>query len=394
MASKKISQVRQEYYKQEQRIRNIVKREAKRGLTIDINQLLPPTPSRVTKVSVARLKEITPEKARHAGYVEYKVYSVTDNAPLVVPYRQILDEVQMYMAEQKEKKDYNGRLHLSEKYKVPYDDRSYPKSLSELYKLGAKIAYNQVNELEWGGKDKEIVDLHKQLEEKYLADAKRRREHPEYQEIDDLVKNNLEKVRERVEEEIAKETPEPEPYIGQDSTYFEPESMGDISHEAMQDYYDMVDAEVDSEENYFKVNNLPFEEDTIIDNLNTALSLSSDNPDVADFLKEMVEYRISELGVDPTTGEVYEKLGKRKLANIIKGNIDEIKHLVYVITFDSDSSRVMDASNNILSLMYEGDVPPMFQHKLDAINYINVLHTRSKKIRKSVNNYFKERGFH
>ena len=56
MAKKKISQIRKEYYKQEQRIRNIIKREFKRGINVYEQEVLPPTPKRVTKSAVQRLK--------------------------------------------------------------------------------------------------------------------------------------------------------------------------------------------------------------------------------------------------------------------------------------------------------------------------------------------------
>ena len=75
MAKKKVSPLRQEFKKQQRRIRDFMRRAEKRGYTFEGFEL-PQMPKRVTKASVERLKELTAIKLY--GKAQYVVPASKD----------------------------------------------------------------------------------------------------------------------------------------------------------------------------------------------------------------------------------------------------------------------------------------------------------------------------
>ena len=109
MAKRKLSQVRQEYLKQEKRIRNIIKREAGRGIYIKESAILPERPKRITRSAVERLREITPTRARYYGTIDtgskivpYEDYKPKQELPKVEPPPPPQDFIDDYYSEYEE----------------------------------------------------------------------------------------------------------------------------------------------------------------------------------------------------------------------------------------------------------------------------------------------------
>lgn len=61
---KKLTELQRLYKKQEKRIKQIIYRERKKGNLIDITDILPPRPKRVTTQAVGRLEKLMPKEVR------------------------------------------------------------------------------------------------------------------------------------------------------------------------------------------------------------------------------------------------------------------------------------------------------------------------------------------
>ena len=336
MAKRKLSQVRQEYLKQEKRIRNIVKREAKRGIEIDISKLLPQTPQRITRSAVQRLREITPTRARYYGVIDY--------GNSVVSYSEFQSTIDRILERNRIARKFNKKFNLStddglEVVEVPKS--IYGKLL---------LASDEIRKVERRIFEREIKEKEEQKQEILFEPPKIEIPEPPQEFIDDYYSE--------YEEPSAEEYTEPQ--------------EGELGYQAAEGLDDYYRAQEEKEKAY----DLPYESDTVIQHICEMLNMS--NYAEAKLFLHMVNSRINEIGKD-------------ELTRIFTSNARDTRKWVETVCFDSKQERRQDALGSLMYLLYgDEEIPKYYKDTKLAIEYEGAKYSKNRAYRKSVAKKFKD----